>query len=911
MKVASATTPRWVVSTRTRGEVLVAGVSIPSIEIALLGVPAEVTPREAEDWLRDLAGVAEETARADDRERALPALLFHALSGLLFTQAELWGSHGAHPPCAIAFVETPRGAAFGWVGDARVRVNVDGRAIEPAWTIVRDEQKRESHGALLAGAHVQVVIEYGAGRAAGAEAPAQVDAEWSVEGREAKSLTAPGPLAREREAPAEAAAATDAHASANDAAPEATARDDDDGVPGEISPEQALALESLTAPRMPHPVARWLGRILSFTRPRPAAPRVHVVRTEDSAPISAYDALLSNDVPPTSEEPLAPAPIADAPIESTSIAPLAPSAAPMAARAVAPPPADEATPPAPAIEFAREKLVRAMNTANAAELPVLRVPAAGETRSEPLAVDHEPVGADATFAIPKVPLRPAAKPRAFMPEAKARPEPAPPAIAAPKQPRVLRVRPEDGTAKAPSLIVPAANPPADAPPVLHVDPAAAPPAALDLEPPDGMLLAYAPKGPPLGRPRRWPVPEPPKRRRIEVSRRTWVLIGVIVGVFAAGWIVGIVATPSGDEPGPMVKALRAVGLGGSHFDAVVGSNPPGAWIAIDGKDVARRTPSTIELSPGSHAITLSLPDLGSASVTVKGHSGERLSVAPSLDGSLVVQAPDADVPISVELDGKALGYAPLRVDPIAAGLHEVQFSGPGMPAWAQNVSVGIRREEVIVARPMSAPANGVIQVQATLNDETGSTPLAGAQVWVDGELHGVSPTSLDLPRGPHSLRLTWHGETAPIQVIDLPGGNRRFAAFNFGLEMASPRVALLGGVHPANLKQNAMVSAALEDLPLRDVREAWLHVRTPEGLWRRYPMTPMRGAHGPIVACVFPPAAFDGHGQSRWYVSVSTLQGDEAFTEMQSASVGAGSARRHDGEGAKAAASSSAADTSR
>src|SRR5262249_44481950 len=161
-----------------------------------------------------------------------------------------------------------------------------------------------------------------------------------------------------------------------------------------------------------------------------------------------------------------------------------------------------------ALESARERLVRAMNAADAAELPVLKVPLAKEPSAKPLTVDHEPVGADEKFAIPKVP--------------------------AAMTPRVLRVHPAE-PAKAPSLTVPAGSPRPDTPLVRHAPRGPAASAPIEIEPPDGMLIAHAASG--AARPRRWPVPEPVKRPRVHVSRGTWVLLGVVGAVFAAGWIV--------------------------------------------------------------------------------------------------------------------------------------------------------------------------------------------------------------------------------------------------------------------------------------------------------------------------------------------------------------------------------------
>ena len=182
---------------------------------------------------------------------------------------------------------------------------------------------------------------------------------------------------------------------------------------------------------------------------------------------------------------------------------------------------------------------------------------------------------------------------------------------------------------------------------------------------------------------------------------------------------------------------------------------------------------------------------------------------------------------------------------------------------------------------MSSPATGVLQVQATVNDEQGSSPLSGVQVFVDGELKGTTPASLELPRGPHSLRATWRGLNAPIQVIDLPGGNQRFASFSFGLDEDEPRLSLVGSYHAVPMSGSTTMNVSLSQLRPSEVREAWLHVRSAEGLWRRYEMTVAKAPGGSVLSCVFPLTNFDAHGETRWYVSASTQQGDEYFTEME------------------------------
>jgi len=349
-----------------------------------------------------------------------------------------------------------------------------------------------------------------------------------------------------------------------------------------------------------------------------------------------------------------------------------------------------------------------------------------------------------------------------------------------------------------------------------------------------------------------------------------------------GWIVGHSQAPDNDvHATPMTRLLRTVGLGGARFTADIDTDPPGAWIAIDGKDLGRRTPSTLELVPGEHALTLSMPDLGEVKVDLKGRRGQTVKVNEALHGSLDVIASDPSLPVQMSLDGAPQGYLPVHVAKLPPGLHELQFSGPKMQPWAQNVNVGIRKSTRVVSKPMLSPATGVVQVLAQMNDENGSAPLSGASVYVDGALGGTTPATIELPRGPHSLRVQFEGVVAPIQVIDLPGGNKRFATFQFGLDSDLPPLKLDGDEKKLLSRKPAVVSAGLDGLEADDLREAWLHVLTPDGLWSRFEMTIESGPRGAQLTVNFPVSQFGGEDKATWYLSAATKQGDEFFTEVQ------------------------------
>jgi len=252
----------------------------------------------------------------------------------------------------------------------------------------------------------------------------------------------------------------------------------------------------------------------------------------------------------------------------------------------------------------------------------------------------------------------------------------------------------------------------------------------------------------------------------------------------------------------------------------------------------------------------------------------------TLWGSLDLAAPEPGIVVSVAVDGRPRGFAPLVVDSLAPGPHPVRFSGPGLPSWGETVDIRVGEQHHMLPRTVTSPATGLLEVRATLGGAPGSGELSGARVWIDAQPRGATPLTLELPRGPHSVRVEYQGEPVPVQVIDLPGGNQRFATFVFGSGAEYP---LLTVEAPAKLSptETPLISATLRDLAASDVRELWLHVRGSDGTWNRYPMTRLEGQLHAVGAVAFPVSSLDAQGRAPWYVSAVTAQGDEYFTEIQ------------------------------
>jgi hypothetical protein len=125
------------------------------------------------------------------------------------------------------------------------------------------------------------------------------------------------------------------------------------------------------------------------------------------------------------------------------------------------------------------------------------------------------------------------------------------------------------------------------------------------------------------------------------------------------------------------------------------------------------------------------------------------------------------------------------------------------------------------------------------------------------------------------------GETAPVQLIDLPGGNQRFAKFQLRPGADFPTLTPLDPPAVIPLHRPTVVSVSLDGVSSTEVREMWLHVETPDGSWRRHQMAWLKFPGGVVGVAVFPTTLFGSNGRVHYYASTSTQGGDEYFSEVR------------------------------
>ena len=930
---------RWTISVRAGGEVLAVRAQGAGIDLGFVGAPPGFTSPEVEGWLGELMGMAG-AAGIEPRSEpgsppapVIPRALHQALTGLLFLEGELWGESGDRTPCAIALMEAEGMAAIGWSGSGRVEILADGKPFEPTWILVRDEQGREARACLVEARQRLSLNAIWSCAAAGsdplegsieaewpgatASAPAEADSPQSFHQADPRgeldSGPSSGPEAPEPESAASSGARTrgfwhfrswmDRLASPRasqdvpleSALPPEPIAHDVPGVPDLIPEPGAFVLE---APEVGVTEAL-AGYVAPTIEPPPSAPGIEqetaagtaaaAFEAQPGEPHIEQESVAGTAAPAFEAQPGEPGPDQE-------------SVAERAEAAVGAPPAESSLLDPPPVESPESGTAPELTLGNEMSWRVDPFDSGPATPAEPESAPQDLVAPELVSGSAR----------------QVDPFDLGPASWIGAENGAGRVKADSVAAVGPALLSgPAAvergsepgEPLRAAPEVLPtIEPVATPGSEPDPEPASVSLAAdgaagspeprpvtlleaarsamrdteIAPAGPrPTVRRPAWPEPD----ASVGVAgrpfwRRPWFVVALVAVLFGTGWFLGRVDFAARGKG--LVAALNSLGLGPARYDVTVTSRPAGAWITVDGMDQARRTPATLRLKPGSHEVVLSFSGVGGSSHTVEGKRGQTVALDVELWGGLKVAVPGGSAPISVAVDGMPRGYAPLDVERLSPGIHRLQFSGRDVAPWEQTVEVHVNRTAEVVAQPIVSPATGLLEVRATLADESGSEPLAGATVWIDGAMRGSTPLKLELPRGPHSVRVRYRSEEAPVEVVDLPGGNQRFANLELGLDADAPRLtASLADDIP--LDRPTVLSASLDRAREGDLREMWLHVRTPEGAWRRYPMTVMKATGGLVGVVVFPTVLFDSHGRTAWYASAATPMGDEYFTEIQPA----------------------------
>lgn len=351
--------------------------------------------------------------------------------------------------------------------------------------------------------------------------------------------------------------------------------------------------------------------------------------------------------------------------------------------------------------------------------------------------------AAAVIATPPVPPPPTASPTVI-------PAPAPPPVTAAPAPRPVPVAPVPVAVVAPAPVVVPAAPPAPLPmAVVPPAPVVAPPAPIRIAPP-APPIGIAPTPPVAVRVRQEPPtgytpvrPEPdPAARALpfvdrgtheEPSRFPWKIAAAALVIMTVGILAGRAYLPSGRvAPATAVENVPEVvsgaGLAPTPSRAAttggltVESQPAGATVTVDGREVGA-TPLTIDaLAPGRHAVTISTPT-ATVRRTVRVEAGRTITLdVPVYSGWVAVFSP---ISLNVVTGGRTIGNTETGKIMLPPGTHVLTLSNREL-GYTETRSVEIHPGE---ERPLNVEPKSVVNINAH----------PWAEVWVDGRKAGDTP----------------------------------------------------------------------------------------------------------------------------------------------------------------------------
>ncbi len=188
---------------------------------------------------------------------------------------------------------------------------------------------------------------------------------------------------------------------------------------------------------------------------------------------------------------------------------------------------------------------------------------------------------------------------------------------------------------------------------------------------------------------------------------------------------------------------------------------PKASIAVDGEEKGPPPVKVAGLKAGDHIVVCAAPNYPPASQSVSVRAGEvktvqlspRQAVAASRGAISVI----ANVPTGKAKVGEMVKNLPAQFDDLPPGKYLVTVTADGYAPWSITETVEAQKTTEVKA---DLKAMGKIAV----------TVPAGrrANVYIDGEIKGAAPVTVDVPTGAHKVRLVEDGPNPASEEHDVP-----------------------------------------------------------------------------------------------------------------------------------------------
>lgn len=213
----------------------------------------------------------------------------------------------------------------------------------------------------------------------------------------------------------------------------------------------------------------------------------------------------------------------------------------------------------------------------------------------------------------------------------------------------------------------------------------------------------------------------------------------------------------------MIEALLRVAPGEGTLR--VESIPDGAEVSLDGAVIGRTPYASGRVDAGTHDLALVLEgyDRYAEQVTVLDGRLTRVEVTltrtPTTGSLAVISSPPG---ASVRVDGVDRGETPYEGRGFAPGTHLVELRKEGYQNYRVQAILGANQRTEVAAILEPLPPPGRLAV-------TSNPP--GAEVYLDGNLRGLSPVVIEVDQGVHEVRVTSDGYQAESVLAEVVAGN--------------------------------------------------------------------------------------------------------------------------------------------
>ena len=336
-------------------------------------------------------------------------------------------------------------------------------------------------------------------------------------------------------------------------------------------------------------------------------------------------------------------------------------------------------------------------------------------------------------------------------------------------------------------------------------------------------------------------------------------------------VPGIVGSP--DRPAVVPPAgAPATGL------VDIFSDPPGATVRVDGVPLEGKTPLTgVSLETGAHRVELDWGVYGVWRETVEVSASSRLTVHPALFGTVSFRSSEPTRPLDVYVDGVYAGTTPLTLDKVGVGRHLIRFAGPGLSTSAQEIDV-LRERSVEIVGNAGAPAKGSLTIRSATLGDSGFEAGKGDPFWIDGTARGVTPSTLELDPGTHSVRVARRNFPPQVTVIDVKSSGESFVTAEFGANSQEPlRFDPPETLSASNSTPLTLVVPPTEWDPSISL---WLYAASPGGSFQPKRMTRLEEGSRSFAALVPAEVLRNSSGKVRIYFKSTGTAGRENFSEI-------------------------------